>query len=142
MVCHKCHKKFFKKQEFKKLMQDEHNSEIFIDMLFSSITFRLCDYNYGRNIELCYRIITLPPQPPPPLFMHVCKPGAKRPTRYVWEGYTLSCFLLHILTEECLNFCCTCCVCRACIKMDGVGPVDNRPSTDKLYHLFSQPRIH
>ena len=32
MVCHKCHKKFFKKQEFKKHMQDEHNNEIFIDM--------------------------------------------------------------------------------------------------------------
>ena len=32
MVCHKCHRKFLKKPEFKKHMQDEHNNEIFIDM--------------------------------------------------------------------------------------------------------------
>ena len=32
MICHKCHKKFLKKQEFKTHMQDEHNVGIFIDM--------------------------------------------------------------------------------------------------------------
>ena len=42
-------------------------------------------------------------------------------------------------------------MCLAC-KLDGVGPVDNRPSTDKLHHfllinqwtevIVEQPRLH
>ena len=26
-------------------------------------------------------------------------------------------------------------------KLDGVGPVDNRPSTDKLHHFFKKKKI-
>ena len=31
------------------------------------------------------------------------------------------------------------CLCRG--KLDGVGPVDNRPSTDKLHHFLEKKRI-
>ena len=27
------------------------------------------------------------------------------------------------------------------IKLDGVGPVDNRPSTDKIYHFVRKKKI-
>ena len=29
----------------------------------------------------------------------------------------------------------------ACLKLDGVGPVDNRPSTDKLHHFVQKKKI-
>ena len=30
---------------------------------------------------------------------------------------------------------------KAMVKLDGVGPVDNRPSTDKLHHFVRKKKI-
>ena len=62
MVCHTCHKKFFKKLVLKKHMQDEQNNKIFIDMYYIlcsqlQITCLICEKKIWSYIELCYYIV-------------------------------------------------------------------------------------